>query len=88
VRSDAYELSPEWTLRLAAERIPVVDLDSDHFKMLADFEERFAQGPPSLVECRRLTVNGDVRFGRDVVVRGEVTVDGPARIEDDTVLEG
>ena len=27
-------------------------------------------------------------FGRDVIVRGTVTVDGPARIEDGTVLEG
>jgi UTP--glucose-1-phosphate uridylyltransferase len=88
VRSDAYELTQGWTLRLAGERIPVVTLDSDYYKMLAGFEERFAHGPLSLVECRRLTVNGDVRFGRDVVVRGEVTVDGPGQIPDGTVLEG
>jgi UTP--glucose-1-phosphate uridylyltransferase len=86
VRSDAYELTDEWTLRLAAERIPVVTLDPDHFKLLADFEERFAKGPPSLEQCRRLTANGDVSFGAGVVVRGDVTVDGPRRIEDGAVL--
>ena len=88
VRSDAYELTDEWTLRLVAERIPVVTLDPDHFKLLADFEERFAKGPPSLARCRRVTVNGDVHFGGGVVVRGEVTVEGPRRIEDGAVLEG
>ena len=36
--------------------------------------------------CERLTVSGDVTFGRDVVVRGAVTVKGPARIEDGTIL--
>jgi UTP--glucose-1-phosphate uridylyltransferase len=88
VRSDAYELADDWTMRLAAEQIPVVRLDSDFYKLLADFEHRFPGGPPSLVGCRRLTVEGDVTFGRDVVVRGEVTVEGPRRVEDGEVLEG
>jgi UTP--glucose-1-phosphate uridylyltransferase len=88
VRSDAYQLNDDWTLRLAAERIPVVELDSDYFKLLADFEQRFPHGPPSLVGCRRLVVEGDVSFGRDVTVRGDVTVKGPRQIEDGAVLEG
>jgi hypothetical protein len=29
-----------------------------------------------------------VTFGRDVTVRGEVTVEGPRRVEDGEVLEG
>jgi hypothetical protein len=33
-------------------------------------------------------VEGDVEFGRDVVVRGTVRVRGPRRIEDGAVLEG
>jgi UTP--glucose-1-phosphate uridylyltransferase len=88
VRSDAYQLADDWTMRLAAAQIPVVRLDSDYYKLLADFEQRFPAGPPSLVECRHLTVVGDVTFGRDVVVRGEVRVDGPRRIEDGEVLGG
>jgi UTP--glucose-1-phosphate uridylyltransferase len=90
VRSDAYELTDDWTVRLAPgrdSRPPVVALDGDYFKLLSDFESRFA-APPSLVRCERLSVEGDVSFGRDVTVRGSVTVEGPRRIEDGTLLEG
>jgi UTP--glucose-1-phosphate uridylyltransferase len=89
VRSDAYELADDWTVQLAAGRdaAPIVEL-SDEFKLMSDFEDRFAGGPPSLVEAERLEVDGDVRFGRDVKVRGRVHVDGPAEIPDGAVLEG
>jgi UTP--glucose-1-phosphate uridylyltransferase len=89
VRSDAYELTDDWTIRLAAGRdaAPIVEL-SDEFKLLRDFESRFPAGPPSLVEAERLEVEGDVRFGRDVKVRGRVRVEGPAEIPDGAVLEG
>jgi UTP--glucose-1-phosphate uridylyltransferase len=89
VRSDAYELADDWTVRLAPGRdtAPLVEL-SDEFKLLRDFESRFAGGPPSLVEAQRLEVEGDVRFGRDVRVRGRVRVEGPAEVPDGAVLEG
>jgi UTP--glucose-1-phosphate uridylyltransferase len=91
VRSDAYRLEDDWTVRLAAERDgrpPHVDLDADYFKLVSEFEERFSGGPPSLAACDRLEVEGDVSFGRDVTVRGSVWVEGPRRIGDGTVLEG
>jgi UTP--glucose-1-phosphate uridylyltransferase len=91
VRSDAYRLGDDWRVRLAPERDgrpPYVELDDDYYKLVADFEERFAAGPPSLAACARLEVEGDVSFGRDVVVRGSVRVEGPRRIEDGTLLEG
>ena len=89
VRSDAYELADDWTVRLAPDRdaAPIVEL-SDEFKLLPDFEERFPAGPPSLIEAERLEVEGDVHFGRDVRVRGRVHVDGPTEIPDGAVLEG
>jgi UTP--glucose-1-phosphate uridylyltransferase len=89
VRSDAYELADDWTVQLANGRTaaPIVELSSD-FKLLRDFESRFPSGPPSLVEADRLDVDGDVRFGRDVKVRGRIRIDGPAEIPDGTVLEG
>jgi UTP--glucose-1-phosphate uridylyltransferase len=88
VRSDAFELADDWTIRLAAGRdsAPIVEL-SEEFKLLRDFESRFPAGPPSLVEAERLEVEGDVRFGRDVKVRGSVHVEGPAEIPDGAVLE-
>jgi UTP--glucose-1-phosphate uridylyltransferase len=94
LRSDAYVLTDAAHVEPAEGRDgpPVVDLDDDHYKLLADFEARFPSGAPSLVDCERLTVQGDVEFGADVVVRGAVTVqhdgDGRLRIEDGTVLEG
>jgi UTP--glucose-1-phosphate uridylyltransferase len=53
---------------------------------VADFDARFPSGPPSLREAERLTVDGDVTFGANVVVRGTVRVDGPAQVPDGEVL--
>jgi UTP--glucose-1-phosphate uridylyltransferase len=94
LRSDAYALTDDARVVPAEGRDgpPLVDLDDDHFKLLPDFEARFPAGPPSLIACERLQVEGDVRFGAGVVVRGSVTVehqgDGELEIEDGTVLEG
>jgi UTP--glucose-1-phosphate uridylyltransferase len=91
LRSDAYELADGWAVRLLSTRDgrpPLVELDPEYFKLLQDFEPRFAGGPPSLAECERLGVKGDVSFGRGVVVRGSVSVEGPRRVEDGVVLEG
>jgi UTP--glucose-1-phosphate uridylyltransferase len=96
VRSDTYVLTDDARVVVAPERrlpaLPLVELDSDHFKLLRDFEARFPSGPPSLVECERLTVEGDVLFGADVRVRGSVTVEqrghDQLRIDDGATLGG
>ena len=84
LRSDAYELRDDGRVVLAAQRPPFVDLDEEHFKLVADFEAR-VEAPPSLRDATRLVVRGDVTFGPGVVVRGDVEVDaanGPVRLED------
>jgi UTP--glucose-1-phosphate uridylyltransferase len=90
VRSDAYVLHEDKRVELdpSREAPPFIDLDSDHYKLIRDFEARFPAGAPSLVACDRLVVTGDVTFGRGVVVRGSVTVEGPARIDDGETLSG
>jgi UTP--glucose-1-phosphate uridylyltransferase len=92
LRSDAYRMTGDARVELVPERVPVVTLDPDHFKLLRDFEARFEAGPPSLAECERFEVEGDVRFGAGVVARGSVKVrqegDGQRVIEDGAVLEG
>ena len=95
LRSDAYVLTDDARVELDPRRDgtpPVVDLDDDHFKLLRDFDARFPAGAPSLVDCERIAVEGDVRFGRDVVARGRVRVrqEGEEQLEiaDGTVLEG
>jgi UTP--glucose-1-phosphate uridylyltransferase len=91
LRSDAYVIGEGRAVNLAPERggvPPFVDLDADHYKLVRDFDARFPAGAPSLVACDALHVAGDVRFGRDVVVRGEVSLEGPAQVPDGAVLEG
>jgi UTP--glucose-1-phosphate uridylyltransferase len=89
LRSDAYVMGEGQAVHLAPERDgvpPFVDLDSDYYKLLPDFDARFPAGAPSLVDCDALHVHGDVTFGGGVVVRGEVTVEGPAEIAEGAVL--
>ena len=88
LRSDAYALADGARIELAEgrERPPLVELDDEHFKLLDDFEARFPAGPPSLARAERLVVRGDVTFGRDVTVIGDVTVEGPRQVEDGALL--
>ena len=90
LRSDCYELTDGYVLEQQAEAIPFVDLESRHFKLVADFEERFPGGVPSMRRASSLVVHGDWTFGKDVVVVGEVELDapadGPARVEAGTTL--
>ena len=90
LRSDRYVL--DHAARLSATvsgEDPFVDLDPDHYKLLAGFEQRFPDGAPSLRDADRFVVRGDVTFGAGVVVRGDVTVERsePAVVAD-TVLAG
>jgi UTP--glucose-1-phosphate uridylyltransferase len=75
--SDAYHLDAQFRMTLQASRAsvpPVIKLDPRYFKMWPDFEQRFLYGAPSLLKCLSLTVEGDVIFGPQVHLAGEVTV--------------
>lgn len=79
IRSDCYRLEEDFTLtdvRPDGLGPCVVDLDARCYGKIADFDRRFAQGPPSLRGCSRFSVQGDVSFGADVVCVGEVEVQG------------
>ncbi len=93
LRSDVYELTESGDLTTTHEGDePYVDLDPAYFRILAEFEGRFPAGPPSLVRADRLEVRGDVAFGKDVTVVGDVEItaaDGERReIPDGTELGG
>jgi len=77
VRSDAYLLTDDWQVVLSPRRrfgVPVIDLDPRYYKLIDQMESRFPYGPPSLIDCERLTIKGDVRFSPGVVCRGDVEV--------------
>ncbi len=89
VRSDAYQLTSDGQMRPRFDgQEPVVTLDEDYYKLLPGFEQRFPAGAPSLRRCRRLDVEGDVTFGANVTVTGEVRVTGPRHVPDGEVLGG
>jgi len=75
LRSDIYELDDHYRLRQASVAEPaIVALDSRYYKLIDDFEARFAEGVPSLRKCTRLTVQGDVRFAANIVCNGDVRI--------------
>ncbi|HET6698022.1 MAG TPA: UTP--glucose-1-phosphate uridylyltransferase [Nocardioidaceae bacterium] len=89
LRSDCYELGEDYVLDLRAPRVPFVDLDSGHYKLIGDFDARFPDGAPSLRRAASLVVHGDWTFGADVSVRGDAVLEdqgAPGRIEPGRVL--
>jgi UTP--glucose-1-phosphate uridylyltransferase len=93
VRSDAYRISEELAVEPVRDRRgppPYIELDRRFFGLIDDFERRFPDGSPSLVDADRLVVRGDVTFGAGVVVRGEVELEAAARatLPPGTVLQG
>jgi UTP--glucose-1-phosphate uridylyltransferase len=88
LRSDCYTLDDASHLVRdeAVESLPFVDLDTDHYKIVADFDRRFPAGVPSLRRAEKLEVHGDWTFGADVTVEGSAVLDDPG--EPRTVEDG
>lgn len=77
LRSDAYRLLDSGQVVLVEARNgrpPIIDLDPAYYKLISDFEARFPDGPPSLVDCDRLEVRGDVTFAAETPIRGVAIV--------------
>lgn len=76
VRSDAYELTDDFCLRLHPSRNgqpPHLHLDQKLCKLVDGLEENFPH-TPSLLHCHSLLVHGPVECGADVVFRGDVVI--------------
>jgi UTP--glucose-1-phosphate uridylyltransferase len=103
VRSDCFVRTSEENIEISPARPaelnnhPVkVKLDPAFFGKIDLLEERFPDGPPSLVNCESLSVEGDVRFGGNVKIEGRVVISNPgsaqaviaagSRIDRDTTL--
>lgn len=93
--SDVFELDGEGRVRESPARTAgplFVDLDPKFYRRVQDLEERFPHGAPSLLACRRLVVRGDVRFGVNVTIEGNVEIrhdgDRPRTIADGARLSG
>lgn len=88
LRSDVYDIGENFVLDQVADEVPFIDLDGDYYKYVANFDERFPEGAPSLRKASSLTVNGDWTFGKGVQVIGAVSLDGAdaERVAPATVL--
>lgn len=88
LRSDVYDIGDDFVLDQVADMVPFIDLDGDYYKYVANFDERFPEGAPSLRKASSLTINGDWTFGKGVQVIGAVSLDGAnaERVAPATVL--
>jgi UTP--glucose-1-phosphate uridylyltransferase len=95
IRSDRFEYSPESGFcpnpACGSESITVT-LDPRYYSKIDQFESRFPEGPPSLVRCQSLKVSGDVLFGRNVELAGDVEIinnrSRQMKIPDEALVEG
>jgi UTP--glucose-1-phosphate uridylyltransferase len=81
VRSDCFVYSNDETLQINPQKkvhknqdTIKVALDSKYYSKIDDLDERFANGVPSLVDCDSLTIEGDVKFEKDVIINGSVAI--------------
>jgi UTP--glucose-1-phosphate uridylyltransferase len=89
LRSDVYEVGADGRLTKVTDPAPLVDLDSNFYKTISAFEQRFAAGAPSLREALSLTVEGDWTFEAGVRVTGAGRLKdegGPSTVPAGTVL--
>ncbi|WP_420631203.1 UTP--glucose-1-phosphate uridylyltransferase [Candidatus Leptofilum sp.] len=92
VRSDAYTLTNDFRIVPSSKQQPNIVLDGRFYKYVSDLDARFPQGVPSLLQNSSLVIEGDFRFGKDVVCVGDVHLrnetDAQIKIPDGTVLSG
>lgn len=81
VRSDCFLLNRDFTLHSNPRRNlppPQIRLDKRYYQKIDDFDARFAAGIPSLIDCESLSIEGDVAFEAQVVLKGRVVIKNQA----------
>jgi len=96
LRSDAYVLTEDFRIQLAPERNgvpPDVKLDGA-YKFVDAMDSMIPNGPPSLIACKKLVVEGKVTFAAGVTIKGTVTIKNsgaskevPAGVYEDKTLD-
>ena len=88
IRSDAYTLTSDYRIILNPERTlprPIVTLDSRYYKLIKNLDSRLPEGVPSLLNCRSLSIEGDIKFGKNVIFEGDVQLVNSSK--DQVVIE-
>ena len=76
VWSDCYKLSGDFRIipSVPGTKPVRLSLDERYYSTIAHLQEYFPHGAPSLRTCSALTITGKVAFGRNVTLRGTVTL--------------
>jgi UTP--glucose-1-phosphate uridylyltransferase len=99
IRSDCYVLSKDEKLVVHPDRIHAnisdtvdIKLDPRFYSKIDLFEERFKEGPPSLVLCESLSIEGNIFFEKNVTIKGNTRIIKAGieegKIEKGSILEG
>merc|ERR1712187_231131 len=83
LRSDAYVLREDFRLELAPERNgvpPLVKLD-DRYKFVDALDSLIPNGVPSLKDCSKLVIEGQVEFAAGVIIKGTVIIKNSADLK-------
>ena len=98
LRSDCYVLGEKGNLRPNPKRSSAsradtikIRLDSKFYGKIDLMEKRFKQGLPSLVDCESLSIEGDVYFEENVIIKDRVSIKNsrisPAVIKKGTIID-
>jgi UTP--glucose-1-phosphate uridylyltransferase len=97
IYSDAYILSNDFRVVQNPDKEPggppmSIELDPRYYRHIDQLEERFPFGPPSLIDCERVRIRGDIRFGKNVVFRCVVDLANDSQkqmeIGSEAIIEG
>ena len=51
-----------------------IELDNRYYKKIDQLKERFSSGIPSLIDCNSLKIEGNIYFGKEIVIKGDVNI--------------
>ena len=99
LRSDCYVLEDGENLQVNPQRISgngpdevKISLDPKFYGRIDLLEDRFKHGLPSLVDCESLSIEGDVYFEDNIIIKGRISIKNrlksPAVIKKGTVIDG
>ena len=86
LRSDAYSIAEDSTIRLLASKPPFIKLDDKHYK-LVDKMESLTREVPSLKACTSLVVQGPVLFDSQVTISGDVTLKNSTFMNEESLFQ-
>ncbi len=73
--SDVYKINSDYQIVLTEglEKAPTIELDNNFYKTVEQLKNHFRE-VPSLIQCNSLKIEGNILFGKEVYIVGDVTI--------------